>query len=58
MVIILKLYLISHFMIKLVIAPLPMVFTFHNLFVLQEYVQMIVLLNAELLKQGYQNHKI
>ena len=45
-------------MIKLVIAPLPMVYIFHNLFILQEYVQMLVLLNAELLKQGNRYHKI
>ena len=35
-------YLIFHFLIEMFLAPLPTVYTFCNLFVLQEYVLMLM----------------
>ena len=50
---------------EMFLAPLPMVYTFHKLFVLQEYVLIFDDLNninrylaSKLLKQGYRYHKL
>ena len=46
------------------LAPLPKVYTFRNLFVLQEYVFMLMIstlkhiLTSKLVKQGYWYHKL
>ena len=41
---------------EMFLAPLPMVYTFRNLFVLREYV--LMLMTSKLLKQGYRYHKL
>ena len=50
---------------KMFLAPFPMVYTFRNLFVLQEYVLMLMpsttethFLTSKLIKQGYRYHKL
>ena len=42
------------FLDEMFLTPLAMVYTFRNLFVLQEYVLML----SKLLKQGYRFHKL
>ena len=57
--------LILHFLMEMFLAPLPMVYLFRNLFVLQKCVLMLMALTIEthfliskLLKQGYRYHKL
>ena len=38
---------IFHFLMEMFFAPLPMVYIFHNLFVLQEYVLMLMISTTE-----------
>ena len=52
-------------LIEMILAPVSMVYAFRNLFVLQEYVLMLMtsttethFLTSKLLKQGYQHHKL
>ena len=64
MILILK-YSISNFWMKMLLAPLLMVYIFRSLFVLREYVLMLVIsikknhfLTEKLLIQGYQYDSI
>ena len=59
MILILK-YLISYFLMEMVLPPLPMVYIFHNLFVLRvdDFNNRKIFLTAKLLNQGYRYHKI
>ena len=41
-ILILKLF-ISHIFVEMLLAPLPMVYVFHSLFVLRDYVLMLML---------------
>ena len=51
------------FLMEMFLAPVPMVYAFHNLFVLQEYVLMLMISTTEtnfgfkVSKQGYIYHK-
>ena len=59
MILILK-YLISYFLMEMVLPPLPMVYIFRNLFVLRvdDFNNRKIFLTAKLLNQDYRYHKI
>ena len=63
MTLILK-WLIFHFLMEMFLAPLHMVYTFRNVFVLHEYVLMMMTstiekkLTSKLQKRGYRFHKL
>ena len=56
------LWLIFHFLMEMFLAPLPMVYLFRSLFVLREFVLMLMTTTTEtffkLLEQGYRYHKL